>query len=76
MKVIDILLVNEPVIKLYACRFTKDIDVVDVTIPQNIRAFIWCALVVVATLIIISRSTPWFILIVIPLGFLYFFIQV
>lgn len=57
-------------------RFTKDVDTVDVILPGNIRAFVWCTLVVLGTLIVISISTPWFLAIVLPLGVLYVLIQV
>ena len=58
------------------CRFTKDIDTVDGVVPNNIKAFIWDFLTILATLIIISISTPWFLIIVIPLGIVYVVVQV
>ncbi|XP_067934005.1 multidrug resistance-associated protein 1-like [Watersipora subatra] len=56
-------------------RFSKDVDVVDTTIPTNNRSFIWCLVSVLGTLIIIAMSTLWFLAVVIPLFIVYMLIQ-
>ncbi|KDR24195.1 Multidrug resistance-associated protein 1, partial [Zootermopsis nevadensis] len=56
-------------------RFSKDIDTMDNTIPHNIRAWLTCLFSVVATLVVISYSTPIFISVIIPIGIIYYFIQ-
>jgi len=45
-------------------RFGKDIDSVDNNIPQSIRQWISCLLRIVSTVIILSRTEIWFLLIV------------
>jgi ATP-binding cassette subfamily C (CFTR/MRP) protein 1 len=56
-------------------RFNKDIDTLDNTIPYNIRAWLNCLLSVIATLVVISYSTPIFIFVIVPIGIVYYFIQ-
>ncbi|XP_077285786.1 multidrug-Resistance like Protein 1 isoform X3 [Arctopsyche grandis] len=56
-------------------RFSKDIDVLDTSLPREISDCIYCVYEVIATLVVISISTPTFIGIIIPIGFVYYFIQ-
>jgi ABC-type multidrug transport system fused ATPase/permease subunit len=56
-------------------RFGKDIDVTDNQLPQNMRSFLSCLFEVMATLVVISYTTPIFISVIIPTGILYFFVQ-
>ncbi|XP_063235793.1 multidrug resistance-associated protein 1-like isoform X1 [Bacillus rossius redtenbacheri] len=56
-------------------RFAKDVDTLDNTLPNTIRSWVTCLFSVVATLFVISYSTPIFIAVIIPVGFLYYFIQ-
>lgn len=57
-------------------RFSKDVDVVDTLIPRNVDAWLKCTLHVLATMIVISVSTPYFLTVIIPLGFIYYIVQV
>ena len=57
-------------------RFSKDVDTVDMNIPMTIRIFMSASASVIATIIIISYSTPIFLSVVLPLGLLYYFVQV
>ncbi|XP_022694083.1 multidrug resistance-associated protein 1-like isoform X2 [Varroa jacobsoni] len=57
-------------------RFSKDIDTVDLAIPQTIRSWIMCFLQVVVTLAIISFNAPIFLAVIVPVGALYYGIQV
>ena len=57
-------------------RFAKDTDTIDTMIPQNIRGWLMCAFHALCTLLVISSATPQILLIIAPLGILYFFIQV
>uniref|UniRef100_T1JBH2 Uncharacterized protein n=1 Tax=Strigamia maritima TaxID=126957 RepID=T1JBH2_STRMM len=56
-------------------RFSKDVDVVDTTLPMTIRSWLNCLLSVVATMVVISISTPIFLAVILPLGVIYYFIQ-
>lgn len=57
-------------------RFSKDIDVIDTTIPASLDFFVKCALAVLGTLFVISFSTPLFLVAVVPMAIIYYLIQV
>ncbi|XP_049764041.1 multidrug resistance-associated protein 1 isoform X1 [Schistocerca cancellata] len=56
-------------------RFSKDIDTLDTVLPHNIRGLVNCFFGVLATIVVISYSTPIFMVVIIPIGILYYFIQ-
>ncbi|KAF3708249.1 Canalicular multispecific organic anion transporter 1 [Channa argus] len=56
-------------------RFAKDIFTVDETIPQSFRSLLMCLLGVLGTLFVICLATPFFTIIIIPLAFIYYFVQ-
>ncbi|XP_029673301.1 multidrug resistance-associated protein 1 isoform X1 [Formica exsecta] len=56
-------------------RLGKDIDVVDNVLPIILRSWITCLFSVIATLVVISYSTPIFIMVIVPIGAIYYFIQ-
>ncbi|XP_015175310.1 PREDICTED: multidrug resistance-associated protein 1 isoform X7 [Polistes dominula] len=56
-------------------RFGKDIDIIDNVLPPCIKAWFFCLLSVIATLFVISFSTPEFVAVIVPIGFVYYFIQ-
>ncbi|CAG7833092.1 unnamed protein product [Allacma fusca] len=56
-------------------RFAKDVDVADNTLPLMIRLWLNSFYQVLATLVVISYSTPIFITVVIPIGLLYYIVQ-
>uniref|UniRef100_A0A6I8P6M0 ABC-type glutathione-S-conjugate transporter n=2 Tax=Ornithorhynchus anatinus TaxID=9258 RepID=A0A6I8P6M0_ORNAN len=56
-------------------RFTKDIFIVDVRFHYYLRTWLNCTLDVAGTILVIVGALPFFILVVIPLIFLYFTIQ-
>ncbi|XP_050076524.1 multidrug resistance-associated protein 1 isoform X3 [Anopheles maculipalpis] len=56
-------------------RFSKDVDTVDNTLPQLIRSFLAQFFAVVATLVVISISTPIFAAVIVPIGVLYYAVQ-
>jgi ATP-binding cassette subfamily C (CFTR/MRP) protein 1 len=56
-------------------RFSKDIEAVDNTIPETYKMLIRCALVVTLSLVIISTTTPLFLLPFVPISVIYFFVQ-
>ncbi|XP_043498533.1 multidrug resistance-associated protein 1 isoform X7 [Polistes fuscatus] len=56
-------------------RLGKDIDVVDNILPTILHSWITCLFRVIATLFVISFSTPEFVAVIVPIGFIYYFIQ-
>ncbi|XP_039495995.1 multidrug resistance-associated protein 1 isoform X4 [Drosophila santomea] len=56
-------------------RFSKDVESVDQKMPQVINDCIWCAYEVLATIVVISLSTPIFLAVIVPIAFLYYFAQ-
>ena len=57
-------------------RFSKDLDVADNTLPLNIRLWLNSFFQVVSTIVVISYSTPIFVAVIVPVGILYYFVQV
>uniref|UniRef100_A0A8B9QLM8 Canalicular multispecific organic anion transporter 1 n=1 Tax=Apteryx owenii TaxID=8824 RepID=A0A8B9QLM8_APTOW len=55
-------------------RFAKDIFTVDETIPMSFRSWLSCFMAIISTLLMISLATPFFALIIIPLGIFYYFV--
>ncbi|XP_069785764.1 ATP-binding cassette sub-family C member 3 isoform X2 [Narcine bancroftii] len=56
-------------------RFGKDINVIDEVIPMTFQMFLTTFFVSLSTLIVILISTPWFILVILPLTLLYILVQ-
>lgn len=57
-------------------RFSKDIDTIDSELPLTFIMGLDSACFVLSTLIVISYSTPYFLIAILPLLFLYLMIQV
>lgn len=57
-------------------RFSRDIETIDNILPQLYRSWMNTFFSVISTIIVISISTPIFLSVVLPLGFLYYFVQV
>ena len=57
-------------------RFSKDIDVLDSIIPRTVEAWLACLLRVLSVPVVIGYSTPLFLTMLLPLGILYFIVQV
>ena len=56
-------------------RFTKDVEACEEAIPTSFQSLLDCFLALTSTLIIISSSTPYFIIFLVPIGFLYILLQ-
>nr|XP_056705308.1 ATP-binding cassette sub-family C member 2 [Euleptes europaea] len=56
-------------------RFAKDIFTVDETIPMSFRSWLSCFLGILSTLLLICLATPFFGIVIVPLGVLYYFVQ-
>ena len=57
-------------------RCSKDVDSLDVQLPSVVRRFLYLTLPLTSIIVIVSYSTPIFLVIVVPMGFLYYFFQV
>ena len=57
-------------------RFAKDMDTIDLEMPPSILFFLTTFNNVFATLILISYSSPLFLIAVLPIGLIYYFVQV
>ena len=57
-------------------RFSKDVYLIDEVVPRSMRMFIWTFLNVLSTIIVIVVATPIFAVVIVPLGILYFLVQV
>jgi ABC-type multidrug transport system fused ATPase/permease subunit len=57
-------------------RLSRDVDTVDVNIPMTMRIWLGTFSGVFTTICVIAYSTPIFLTVVLPLGFLYYFVQV
>ena len=56
-------------------RFSKDIDIVDLQIPMNIRLLFNMCMSVMGTVVVIVFAMPIFIVVIIPVGGIYYFVQ-
>ena len=56
-------------------RFSKDIDIVDVTIPINVRMLFAQSFTVIGTAVVICFANPIFIAVIIPIALMYYFLQ-
>ncbi|KAG4077224.1 hypothetical protein HA402_005279 [Bradysia odoriphaga] len=56
-------------------RFSTDINVIDNVLPPNIQFWFMMAFNVSGILAVISYSTPWFLVVVIPIAAIFFLIQ-
>ena len=57
-------------------RFSSDVQTIDSTLPMNFRMFINTSFTVLSTLAVITYSTPIFLSVVLPLGIIYYLMQV
>ncbi|XP_039950445.1 multidrug resistance-associated protein 1 isoform X2 [Bactrocera tryoni] len=56
-------------------RFSKDIDTCDNILPGVLQQFMSTLFGVLATIVVISMSTPIFLAVIVPIGLLYYFAQ-
>ncbi|CAK1540432.1 unnamed protein product [Leptosia nina] len=56
-------------------RFSKDVDILDNTLPMTLRGWTACFFSVLGTLFVISFSTPIFMVVILPIGVIYYIIQ-
>ncbi|KAK3703287.1 hypothetical protein RRG08_017331 [Elysia crispata] len=56
-------------------RFSRDVETIDSIIPQMLRSWMSTFFGTLSTVIVISYSTPIFMVVILPLGLLYYLIQ-
>lgn len=56
-------------------RFSKDLDTIDVLLPNNLRAWVSCLIAVIATFVAIIYATPVFAVVMLPTMIIYYFVQ-
>lgn len=56
-------------------RFSKDVDVLDLTIPQVLQTWLASLFQVMSTIVVIAIAIPIFLAAAVPIGILYYFIQ-
>ncbi|XP_031350249.1 multidrug resistance-associated protein 1 isoform X4 [Photinus pyralis] len=56
-------------------RFSKDVDVMDTNLPMYFSDGTYCFFEVLATLFVISYTTPIFIAVILPIGIVYYLVQ-
>lgn len=54
----------------------QDIFTVDETIPTSFRSWLSCLMGIISTLVIICLATPFFAVVIVPLGVFYYFVLV
>ena len=57
-------------------RFSRDLDVIDSNIPVFLRGWLFNIAPLLSTIIIITYTAPVFLAVLIPLGILYYLVQV
>jgi ABC-type multidrug transport system fused ATPase/permease subunit len=57
-------------------RFSKDIEQIEIMIPQSYKIVIRCLFQLLITVAVITSSTPYFLLALIPMMIIYIFVQV
>ena len=57
-------------------RFSRDVETIDNTLPSLFRSWVNTTFTVISTIVVISYSTPIFLVMIVPLALLYYFIQV
>ncbi|XP_012944065.1 multidrug resistance-associated protein 1 [Aplysia californica] len=56
-------------------RFSRDVETIDNTLPQQVRSWMNTAFGTLSTIIVISYSTPIFMSVIVPLGVMYYLVQ-
>ncbi|XP_050416421.2 multidrug resistance-associated protein 1-like [Patella vulgata] len=56
-------------------RFSRDIEVIDNNLPSTFRVWMSCFFGVLSTFVVIAYSNPIFLVVVLPLGLLYWLVQ-
>ncbi len=57
-------------------RFSKDFDLIDTKLPNQLRQWLFAVAPLIATFVVISYSTPVFVFVMIPVTTIYVIVQV
>ena len=57
-------------------RFSKDVNIIDETLPRSVRMFLNTLLIVLSTIIAVSIALPIFLVVIIPMTVFYLLVQV
>ena len=57
-------------------RFSKDFDLIDTKLPNQLRQWLFAVAPLMATFVVISYSTPVFLFVMIPVTTIYIIVQV
>jgi ATP-binding cassette subfamily C (CFTR/MRP) protein 1 len=57
-------------------RFSKDMHIIESVLPPSFENFVYCGLDALTSILVITITTPFFVIVLIPIGIVYFFIQV
>lgn len=57
-------------------RFSLDTFTIDETIPIAVQSFLYRLLALLGIIIVITITTPTFLIVIVPLGLFYYFVQV
>lgn len=57
-------------------RFGKDMDIIDTTVPNNLKTWCRTLLTVLTVPIVVGMATPYFLPVMIPMAIIYFTAQV
>ena len=57
-------------------RVTRDINAIEAQLPQSFKAFSHSILAIINSIVIISYSTPWVLILFVPMAIVYIFILV
>lgn len=57
-------------------RFSRDLDVIDSNVPVFLRTWLFCIAPLVSTIVLIVYTAPIMLAVLIPLGAIYFVVQV
>lgn len=66
---------NQPTTGRILNRFSRDTDIMDITLSYSLIQFVGCVTTYISILIVISIATKWFAIGLAPLTIVYLFIQ-
>lgn len=56
-------------------RFSKDVNILDNVLPELLMVFVSQLFAVLGTMVVISISSAWFLIVIVPIMVIYYFVQ-